>query len=395
VALWTSSAFVAEARAWVAAQLARRGSRLTGEWEQPHVRVWSSTIRFETTEGRVWFKVNGSGTAYEAPLVALLDELRPGLAPEVLAYDDSRAWSLTRNGGPVLRSIAEPDALWVYWEQLLPRYAAAQLALAEHRLRLLTTGIPDRGPARLPVEYRRLLDELAARPIEDGGLTREEASALEGLLPVYDEWCAELAASPVPDSLQHDDLHSNNVCWPGEADEGLSVRIIDWGDASIGHSFSTMLATLNSIAFHAGLLRDDRQDDRQLDDPRLLRILDAYLEPFAGLGRRAELLRWVALARSTGCVNSGAVHRKRLPRGAGIGGGVGGVPGTSLVPGATEAVDERRVGSASQSPRHLCQSREGDLIERPLILRGVISMNRFRTPSAQGTGPVSQADVSR
>ena len=49
VALWTSSVFVEEARAWVAAQLAPRGSRLTGEWEQPHARVWSSTIRFETT----------------------------------------------------------------------------------------------------------------------------------------------------------------------------------------------------------------------------------------------------------------------------------------------------------------------------------------------------------
>ena len=68
MALWTSSVFVEEARSWVTAQLAPRGSRLDGEWEQPHARAWSSTIRFETTEGRVWFKVNGSGTAYEAPL---------------------------------------------------------------------------------------------------------------------------------------------------------------------------------------------------------------------------------------------------------------------------------------------------------------------------------------
>jgi hypothetical protein len=234
VALWTSRAFIEEARAWVAAQLALRGSRLTGKWEQPHVRVWSSTIRFETTEGRVWFKVNASGTAYEAALVALLGELRPGLAPVVLAHDDARAWSLSRDGGPVLRSIAGPEALWGYWERLLPRYAEAQLGLADHRLRLLTTGIPDRGPARLPLEYRRLLDELGARPTADGGLTHEEASA--------------------------------------------------------------------SIAFHAGLLRENRDDDRQVDDPRLLRILDAYLEPFVGLGCRAELLRWMALARSTGCL---------------------------------------------------------------------------------------------
>ena len=80
MALWTSSVFVEEARGWVAAQLAPRGSRLTGEWKQPHARVWSSTIWFETTEGRVWFKVNGSGTAYEPALIALLRELRPGLA---------------------------------------------------------------------------------------------------------------------------------------------------------------------------------------------------------------------------------------------------------------------------------------------------------------------------
>jgi hypothetical protein len=81
VALWTSSAFVEEARAWVGEQLARRGSRLTGEWEQPHVRVWLSTIRFETTEGRAWFKVNARGTAYEAALVALLGTWRSAAAP--------------------------------------------------------------------------------------------------------------------------------------------------------------------------------------------------------------------------------------------------------------------------------------------------------------------------
>ena len=147
------------------------------------------------------------------------------------------------------------------------------------------------------MEYRRLLDELAARPTENGGLAREEASALENLLPVYDDRCAELAASPILDSLQHDDLHSNNLCWPGEPGDLSSVRIIDWGDASVGHPLGTMLATVNSIAFHAGV-----RDDRRLDDPRMLRILDAYLEPFAGQGRRTQLLRWVALARSTGCV---------------------------------------------------------------------------------------------
>ena len=140
MALWTSSAFIEEAQAWVGAQLATPAAGSQVKWEQPHARVWSSAIRLETTEGRVWFKVNGSGTAYEAALMALLGELRPGLTPEVIAHEDKRRWSLTRDGGPILRSIVAPDALWTYWERLLPRYAEAQLALAKDRTRLLSTG---------------------------------------------------------------------------------------------------------------------------------------------------------------------------------------------------------------------------------------------------------------
>ena len=307
VALWTSRAFIQQAQAWVAAQLAPSGSRLTGEWDQPHARAWSSAIRFETTDGRVWFKVNSGGTAYEASLIALLGELSPGLAPDVIAHDEARFWSLTRDAGPVLRAIAGPDGSWGRWERLLPWYAEAQLALAEHRSRLLAAAVPDLGPNQLPVHYRRLLAELAGRAIDDGGLAPKQARALERVLPAYDGWCAEHAASPIPDSLQHDDLHSNNVCWPGGVDDLSSVRIIDWGDASVGHPFGTMLATLNSIAFHAGALHIDRDVD-----PRVLRVRDAYLEPFTQLSRRDELLRWVDLARSTGCVTRAMAWERAL-----------------------------------------------------------------------------------
>jgi hypothetical protein len=307
VAVWTSRAFIQQAQSWVAAQLAPSGSRLTGEWDQPHARAWSSAIRFETTEGRVWFKVNAGGTAYEASLIALLGELNPGLAPDVIAHDEARVWSLTRDAGPVLRAIAEPDGLWGRWERLLPWYAEVQLALAEHRSRLLAAAVPDLGPNQLPVQYRRLLTELAGRAIDDGGLAPEQARALERVLPAYDGWCTELAASPIPDSLQHDDLHSNNVCWPGGVDDLSSVRIIDWGDASVGHPFGTMLATLNSIAFHAGALHVDRDMD-----PRVLRVRDAYLEPFTQLSRPEELRRWVDLARSTGCVTRAMAWERAL-----------------------------------------------------------------------------------
>ena len=67
VALWTTTAFHDEARAWVTEQLAGHGIAPTGEWEQPHARPWSSAIRFETTDGRVWFKANGPGPSTRRP----------------------------------------------------------------------------------------------------------------------------------------------------------------------------------------------------------------------------------------------------------------------------------------------------------------------------------------
>jgi hypothetical protein len=297
VALWTSPAFVADARDWVAAKVTEHGGRLTGEWRQPHARAWSSAIRFETSLGRVWLKVNGSGTAFEARLLAALGELSPGLVPDVLAVDDERAWTLLRDGGPLLRAVHPPEESWEPWEQLLARYAAAQRGLSDHLPRLLATDVPDLAPPRLLEHFCRLRDELRGKPVDDGGLDGEEAAALDSLEPAYADWCAELEASPVRPSVQHDDLHSANVCWPGP--DASTARIIDWGDASVAHPFGTMLATLNSIAFHAGLLREDST----FDDPRMDRVRDAYLEPFTDLAPAGDLRRWVELARRTGCVS--------------------------------------------------------------------------------------------
>jgi hypothetical protein len=80
-------------------------------------------------------------------------------------------------------------------------------------------------------------------------------------------------------------------------------------------------------------------------------VLDAYLEPFGGLGRRAELLRWVALARSTGCVSRALSTESAFQEAPATVVAGEEFPVRGLVPGATEAVDRRRVASASQSPR--------------------------------------------
>ena len=160
------------------------------------------TIRFETTEGRL---VQGErhGTAYEAALIALLGELRPGLAPDVIAYDDNRRWSLTRDGGPILRSMVA----------LMRRGRTGNGCCLGTPRR--SSPSPSTDPAccqpeprtsvlrNCPSSIAEALAELTARST-DGVLSQEHASALERLLPAYDSWCAEMATSPVlPDSLQH------------------------------------------------------------------------------------------------------------------------------------------------------------------------------------------------
>src|SRR3954470_2420770 len=171
VALWTSAPFLADVRTWVEGRLAAHGIELTGEWDQPHARVWSSAIRFETTAGRVWFKVNGPGTAHEPELVRLIDRRVPGLVPEVLAVDTDRHWSLSRDGGPLLRGLAGPELLWGPWEQLVGRYADAQLQLAQERDAVLAAGVQDVSPATVPALARQLVDDLSSMPVDEGGLT--------------------------------------------------------------------------------------------------------------------------------------------------------------------------------------------------------------------------------
>ncbi len=290
VAVWSSPAFVEEARAWVADQVRPLGLRLTGDGEQPHCRPWSSAISFESDGGRLWFKVNGPGIRHEAALVDLLGDVVPDLVPEVVAADHDRAWSLTRDAGPVLRSVVPVDEQWPAWEGILARYAQAQLELARHRDAVAAAGVPEVSPTTLPRLARSLVAELAGRDPSDGGLSSEETTRLEARLSSYDGWCATLATSGVPDSVQHDDLHSSNVCWNGSIGD---ARIIDWGDATWGSPLATMLCTLNSLAFHA---------DCADDDPRLARVRDAYLEPFTTFADRAELVELVTLARRTGAV---------------------------------------------------------------------------------------------
>jgi len=303
-----------DATSWVTSSCRGLGVVVTSPGERTHERPWSTAVVYDVreadgTDGRVWFKANGIGTRHEPELLSALGSLVPDLVPEVLAIDAERAWSLTRDAGPTWRSAIPVTDHWPLWEELLQRYAAGQLALATHQRQLLATGTPERSPATLPSQAADLVDELTQLGADSGGLSVAGSRALTARLPAYGQWCRDLDGAGIPWTIQHDDLHSNNICRPGSegppavAGQPAGSRIIDWGDASIGHPFGTMTTTLRSIAHYCGC---------DVGDPRVQRVRDAYLEPFTTYGPRSELIALVDVARLVGAATRALSWRAAL-----------------------------------------------------------------------------------
>jgi hypothetical protein len=213
----------------------------------------------------------------------------------------------------VLRQVLTADTAWQVWERVVGRYAEAQVQLAAERGPVLGTGIREVSASTVPRLARALLDELALLPRGCGGLGPAEAARLYDALPRLDSWCAELASSGLPDSVQHDDLHAGNVCWTGSAE---TARVIDWGDTVWGFPLATMYTTMRSLAVHAGLDVGldigPRVGGERVEAREVLRVRDAYLEPFTGFADRADLVHLVDVARHTGCVGKALAFRAAM-----------------------------------------------------------------------------------
>ncbi|KXK60847.1 phosphotransferase [Micromonospora rosaria] len=306
--VWSDAQWQRQARDWIDGHLDRGGRRVNGPVE-PRLRPWSLVWRVPTDGGPVWFKANGPATGYEAPLVAALARLVPGAVVAPIAVDPDRGWLLLPDGGPTLREATAPQrdaadpadarAGLARWERALTGYAELQLAAVGHVDELLALGVPDHRPEALPALLADLLDDRAAlRGGADGGLTPETYQRLRAYQPDFAALCARLAGSGLPVTVQHDDLHDGNVFVDGGRD-----RFFDWGDASIGHPFGTLLVTLRSAAYTFGL---------EPGDPALVRLRDAYLEPWSARYDRRTLLAAVGPAVTVAKVGRSLAWRRAL-----------------------------------------------------------------------------------
>jgi hypothetical protein len=285
-ATWTDAAWRAAALAWAQGELGRLGLAMRGDPEQPHVMPWSTVLRLDVDGAPVWLKAVGPGSSQEAPLSVALAEWVPDRVLAPLAVHPGRRLSLLPDGGPTLRESgrsAAPEA----WEAMLAEYGQLQLDLAPHVHEMVALGVPDARPERLPGLVAELVADddamLLGRP---SGMTTAVRERITAELGTYAECCRRLAGSGVPASLQHDDLHDGNVFVGADGH-----RFFDWGDATVSHPFLSLLVSLRMAA---------RALDVEPGDPVLLRLRDAYLEPWAAHGSRAELRELCRIALLVG-----------------------------------------------------------------------------------------------
>jgi hypothetical protein len=294
---WHDPAWQGRARAWVEESLAAAGRRVTGPLEHRHVRAWSAVWFVPTDAGGVWFKANGGASTYEAGLLAVLADRAPDRVLRPLAVDAAEGWSLLPDGGATLRALPVREHL-AHWERVLPAYADLQVRLAARVPELLAAGVPDHRPAAMPALLDRLLaDERWLLVGEPDGLDVATLDRLRAVRPEFAGWCDRLAAG-LPATVQHDDLHDGNV-FAGPA----GYRFFDWGDSSVGHPFGTLLVTLRAVGHRLELAPGDAA---------LLRLRDAYLEPWTAGRDRRELLDQVGLATRVATVGRAASWRRAL-----------------------------------------------------------------------------------
>lgn len=291
VTVWSTAAWRDAATAWLDSGLATVDRERTGPVEQTRIFPWSTILTAPTAEGPVWFKAGGDATRYEAGLYQLLVEVAPRFVLHPLAIDSDRGWLLLPDAGaPVLPKGAPVDALLDVLSRALPDYAALQRSMMSQVDAMLAASVRDMRPTALPQVFDEML--AATGTYVDRYGTEEDRRLWErtaALRPAVVDGCARLAASAVPVSLDHNDLHTANIRAGGTSAD--AYRFYDWGDSGVAHPFASMVVCL-------GVLVD--YYDIAIDDPRLLAVRDAYLGPFTDLAPLPDLVRDLELACRVG-----------------------------------------------------------------------------------------------
>ena len=258
------------------------------------MRFWSTLLHVETDAGRVWVKENAPSQAFEAGLVAGRRAASSrACAPRWSPSTPTRGWLATADLGLPLwhdETPPPPDD----WVAVVAGYSAAQHVLADHADAVLAAGVPLFPEA--PDDVVALGDRPARRPPgppggrpaapDRRGGGRSSTTGSTGSATRR----AVLAASGLPSTLQHNDLHLANAF--RRPDGGMTY--IDLGDSVWAHPLTTMRIPLWIMRHRFALAEDD---------PDLRRARDAGLEPWTDRWDRADLAALLPAADRLSCLH--------------------------------------------------------------------------------------------
>ena len=292
---WENMGWFAETAPWIYQQLERFGYTPSAPFEQVRTNFWSTTLRIPTTQGNLYFKASAPVFGFEPVLTGTLSHLVPGNVPHVLVVDRPRHRMLMQDGGVPFRSgPRDPDRS----VEEVRQYARLQMTLAPHIETLKATGCPDHRLCQLPRLYEEVLAATPLLLIDDAkGMPRSEYEQLLGYTPQLQEMCEELASYNLPESLEHDDLHTGNILINGDR-----YIFFDWGDSCLAHPFIAMFIVLREARYRF-----------EYNEEALERIHRAYLDCWAEYEPRERLERAFVLAHRLGSLYRALTWYRILP----------------------------------------------------------------------------------
>lgn len=276
---------------WIESELAAQGIRQTGEMELVRERPWSIVFQIPTEQGTFYFKALTPSLPHEPALVAALAERFPQAVPEVVALAQNNPWFIMRDAGQSLRSVQPQSLALEYWQKAMQQYAELQRGMASEMDTLLALGVLDRRLSVLPEIYSDFINNPSIMQVESDpeGLHAEDLVALQNGLPRVQELCRQLTEAGIPETIEHNDLHDNNIFVRGD-----SVRIADWGDSGIAPPFFSLTVVLRSLAYTQKLPEDS---------PVLADVRQTYLNAWADFAPLDELNKMADIANVLSCIN--------------------------------------------------------------------------------------------
>ncbi|MCB0014317.1 MAG: phosphotransferase [Anaerolineales bacterium] len=296
---WRSPDWLAEVAGWAAGALAAQGEALTGPPEQLRQDFFTTIVRLPAGPRTYFCKATHPALKREVGLTLALADWAPAYCDRPVAADPARGWLLLADGGLTVRqAFADPPEI-SWWREILRRYAALQLATASRPKQLLTLGLPDRRPDKLPALYDWLLaDESWLRVGQAEGLTATELAQLHQARPKVIELCEELAGLPIPAAVHHNDLHDGNIFF-----NNGDYRFFDWGDADFSHPFFSLRTAFVSIEGRFGWAEND---------PRFAPLAREYLACWRAWADEATLWRGYTLAQRLWALSTAAKYKALL-----------------------------------------------------------------------------------